>query len=68
MFVDQELKNIQEAKNRLVVCSDLRRLLMQIEVRGMWRGMFHTVSSLTLGLAVVDQLLSLLRQRRDTHR
>lgn len=33
MFLDQELKNIQDAKNRFVICSDLRRLLMQIEVR-----------------------------------
>lgn len=35
MFLNQELKNLQEAKNQLVICSELRRLLIQIEARGM---------------------------------
>ena len=36
MFLDQELKTIQESKNRLAICCDLRRRLVHIEVRGIW--------------------------------
>lgn len=68
MFFDKELKNIQEAKNKLVICSDLHRLLIQLEVRGMWSGLFATVSNLTLGLALFEQLLDFFRARKGTRR
>ncbi len=68
MFLDKELKNLQEAKKQLVICSDLRRLQMQIEVRGVWSGVFHTASNLTMGLAVFEQLLDFLRERKGTRR
>lgn len=66
MFLNQKLKEIQEAKNKLVICSDLRRLQMQIEVRGIWSGIFNTVSGLTVGLAITEQLLKILRERKNT--
>ena len=34
MFLDQELKNIREAKNRLAICCELRRRLVQVEIQG----------------------------------
>lgn len=64
MFLNQELKTIQESKNRLAVCCELRRRLVHIEVRGIWSGTCNTVSSLTLGLAVAEQILGFLRERK----
>ncbi|MEK6202044.1 MAG: hypothetical protein N2A40_06450 [Desulfobulbaceae bacterium] len=68
MFLDQELKNIQEAKNRLVICSDLRRRLVHLEVQDLWLGVRRTFSNLTLGLAITEQILSFLRERKDRRR
>jgi len=65
MFLNQKLKDIQEAKNRLGICCELRRRLVHIEVRGIWSGACNTVSNLTLGLAVAEQILSFLRERKD---
>jgi hypothetical protein len=64
MFLNQELKNIREAKNRLAICCELRRRLVSIEVRGVWNGTCNTVSSLKLGLAVAEQIFSFLRARK----
>jgi hypothetical protein len=64
MFLDQELKNIQESKNRLAICCELRRSLIHLEVKGIWRGLSRTVSSLTLGLAVAEQIFDLLSDRK----
>ncbi|MBN1548724.1 MAG: hypothetical protein JW902_18890 [Syntrophaceae bacterium] len=64
MFLDREMKSIQEAKNRLATCCELRRLLAHIEVQGIGGGARRTLSNLSLGLAVVEQLLALLRERK----
>ena len=64
MFLDQELKNIREAKNRLVICCELRRRLVQVEIQGVGNGMRRTLSNLTLGLAVARQILDFLRERK----
>jgi|OpeIllAssembly_1097287.scaffolds.fasta_scaffold123710_1 hypothetical protein len=66
MFLDQELKKIQDAKNRLVICCDLRRHLIDIEVRSFHGGVRRTVTNLTLILAVAEQILSFLRQRKGS--
>lgn len=66
MFLDREIKSIQEAKNRLAVCCELRRLLVQVEVRGVEGGVRRTLSNLALGLAVAKQLLGLLRARKGS--
>jgi len=64
MFLDQELKNIQEAKNRLVICCDLRRRLAHIEVQDISGGMRRSLANLTLVLAVAEQIFSFLRSRK----
>lgn len=64
MFLDQELKNIQEAKNRLSICCDLRRRLVHVEVQDIRYGVRRLFSNLTLGLAVAEQILSFLRDRK----
>jgi hypothetical protein len=64
MFLDQELKNIHEAKNRLVICCDLRRRLINFEVQGLKFRVRRTFSNLTLGLALAEQILSFLRERK----
>jgi len=64
MFLDQELKKIQEDKNRLAICCDLRRRLVHIEIQGIWGGVRRSLSNLTLGLAVAEQILSFLRDRK----
>ena len=68
MFLDQELKSIQETKDRLAICCDLRRRQVQIEVQSLWGGMHRTLSNLTLGLAVADQILGLLREHKGRRR
>jgi hypothetical protein len=64
MFFKQEIKKIQEAKNRLAICCDLRRQLVHIEVHGIWSGMFNTASNLALGFAVIEQILAFLHERK----
>jgi len=64
MYLDQELKNIQEAKNRLAVCCDLRRLLVHVEVREGLGGVRRALSTLTLGLAAAELVLGLVRERK----
>jgi hypothetical protein len=68
MFLDQELKTIRESKNSLAICCDLRRRLVHIEVRGIWAGVRNSVSALTLGLAVVEEILGFLRERKGNRR
>lgn len=68
MFLDQELKKIQEGKNRLAICCDLRRRLLHIEVHGICGGIRRTFSNLTLGLAVAEQILSFVRDRKGSRR
>ncbi len=64
MFLNQELKKIQESKNRLAICCDLRRQLVHFEVHGIWSGVFNAGSNLTLGLAIIEQMLGFLRERK----
>lgn len=68
MFLDQELKNIHEAKDRLAIRCELRRRLVQLEVQSIWLGARSTLSNLTLGLTVVEQVLSFLRERKERRR
>jgi len=64
MFLDQELKKIQDDKNRLALCCDLRRRLVRIEIQDFWGGVRRTFSNLTLGLTVAEQILNFLRERQ----
>lgn len=68
MFFDQELKSIQEHKDRLALCCDLRRCLVRIEVQGVGYGVRRTISNLTLGLAVVDQIFDFIKKCKDSRR
>lgn len=68
MFLDQELKKLQEAKNRLAICCDLRRQLVNFEVHSIWGGMFNRVSNLALGLSVIEQILEFLHERKGKRR
>ena len=68
MFLDRELKKIQDGKNSLAICCDLRRRLLHIEVQGICGGIRRTFSNLTLGLAVAEQILSFLRNRKGSCR
>lgn len=68
MFLDQNLRNIREAKNRLAICCELRRRLVHIEVQGLWGGVRRTCSNLTLGLSIAEQILNFLRERKDRRR
>lgn len=68
MFLNQDLKNIREAKNRLAICCELRRRLVHLEIQGLCGGVRRSFSNLTLGLAVVEQILNFLRERKDRQR
>lgn len=64
MFLNQELKKIQKEKNRLAICCNLRRQLVHIEVHTIWGTMFNTASNLGLSLAIIEQILGILRERK----
>ena len=62
MFLDQKIKSIQEDKNRLAICSDLRRRLVHIEVQGIGYRVRRTISNLTLGLVVAENIMGFFRE------
>lgn len=68
MFLNQDLKDIKEAKNRLAICCELRRRLVHIEIQELCGGVRRSFSSLTLGLAIVEQIFNFLRERKDRPR
>ena len=68
MFLDQKLSLIRDDKTRLGICCDLRRQLVRIEFRGMMSGALRTVSNVALGLAVMQQLVELLRDRKESRK
>jgi len=68
MFFDLELKSIEEAKDRLAICCDLRRQLVHIEIIDFWGGVRRTLSNVTLGVAVAEQIIGLLRDRKGRRR
>ena len=68
MFLNQEIKKIQEAKNRLTVCGDLRRQLVHIEVHDIWRGVFNPAANIAMGLSVIQQILDFQRERKGNRR
>lgn len=68
MFLDRELKSIQEDKKRLAICSDLRRGLVHIEVQGIRAGASRTLSNLSLGITVAGKIFGLLREYRGNRR
>lgn len=70
MFLDQELKSIGEAKERVSICCDLHRRLVDIEIQEIRRGTRRTLSSvtLTLGLVAAEQILGFLRDKKSRRR
>lgn len=68
MFLDQKLSLIREEKVRLGICCDLRRRLVHIEVRDMVSGVRNTISNVTLGLSVVEQVVQFLRGRKENRK
>ena len=68
MFFDQELKSIRQAKNRVSICCDLHRRLVDIEIREIRSRLSRTASTLTVGLAVAEQILGFLRKNKSRRR
>lgn len=68
MFLDKKLKSIQEAKNCVTTCCDLRRHLIHIEVRGIYCEGRRTLSNLSLGLAVAELILRFIGNQNHDHR
>lgn len=65
MFLDQKLSLIREDKARLGICCDLRRQLVHIEFRALVSGVLRTASNVAMGLAVAQQIIQFLRNRKD---
>lgn len=65
MLLDQELKRIQESKNRLAMCCELRRRLFQFELQGIWSKSRSTLSNFTFGLALAEQVLDLYHKYKN---
>ncbi|MFH2065020.1 MAG: hypothetical protein ABIK15_07475 [Pseudomonadota bacterium] len=68
MFLDKKLEGIQDAKNRLATCCDLRRHLVHVEVLGIYYGTRSTLSNLSLGLAMAEQILGFIGNRNHNRR
>jgi len=68
MFLDKELKRIQEGKNRLATCCEFRRRLVQLDIQGVWDKGRSTFSSMTLGLALAEQILDLYHKYKRNKR
>ncbi len=66
MFLDKNLSLIRADKARLGMCCDLHRHLAHVEFREMVSGALHTASNVALGFAVVEQIVRLLRDRKDS--
>jgi hypothetical protein len=68
MFLDSELRDIEEAKKRLSARCGLRRQLVLLEVRSTWASVRRKVVSATFGISLgifaVDSVLSYLRKRK----
>jgi len=68
MFLDKKLKSIQETKNGLAICCDLRRHLIHFEVRDIYNGASRAFSNLSLGLAVAEKILRFIGNQNHDHR
>lgn len=68
MFLDKELKRIQESKNRLATCCEFRRRLIQLDIQGIWSKGHSTISNLTIGLALAEQILDLYHKYKGNKR
>ena len=66
MFLDQKISLIRDDKARLGICCDLHRQLVHIELRALVSGALHTASNVALGLAVVQQVIQFLRDRKNS--
>lgn len=64
MFLDQKLKNIQKEKDRLALCCDLRRHLIHVDVEGFFLGIRRTLTDVTLGVTIFQQILSYWHERK----
>ncbi len=65
MFLDQKLRNIQKRKNNLMVCCDLRRRLVHIELEGFFLGLRSTLSNLTMGVVMVKEVFRYWHQYKN---
>lgn len=68
MFLDQDLKDIQEVKGRLAICCELRRRLAQFEAQELSSGVRRTFSNLSLGLVLAEQFLNFWREHKKKPR
>jgi hypothetical protein len=68
MFLDQDLKDIQEAKGRLAICCELRRQLVRVEVQELRSGVRRTFLNLNLGLVLAEQLFKFWREHKSKPR
>jgi len=68
MFLDSELRDIDEAKQRLSARCGLRRQLVLLEVRSTWASVRRKVVSATFGISLgifaLDGVLAYLRKRK----
>jgi len=60
------LSRIRDEKARLGICCDLRRHLVRIECREMVSVALRTASNVALVLAVAQQIIQLLRDRKKS--
>jgi hypothetical protein len=66
MFLDQKINLIRDDKARLGICCDLHRQLVHIELRALVSGALHTASNVAMGLAVLQQVIQFLRNRKNS--
>lgn len=64
MFLDADLRDVAQAKARLVVQADLRRQVIQLELLALRSRVRRKFSGLTLGIGLAGKVLDFLTARR----
>jgi hypothetical protein len=65
MFLDCELKRIQEAKDNLAKRCAMRRMLLQLDTLAMRSKVRGVLSGLKTGLAIAELVRGLLSDRKN---
>lgn len=64
MFLDAELRELAEAKERLVIQTDIRRQVITLEALALRSRIKRTFSGLSLGFGLAGKVLDFLSARR----
>jgi len=68
MFLDKELRRIQESKDRLAICCEFRRRLIQLDTQDIWSKGQSIISNLTFGMALAEKIMDMYQKYKNNKR